>query len=379
MEADITIIGAGVIGLAVASELADDSASIFTLERHDKFGQETSSRNSEVIHAGIYYPKDSLKAKLCIEGRELLYEICAKNGIGHKRTGKLIVATNDEEAKQLEDILERGNANGVDDLCMLSEKDAKILEPHVCSVAAIHSPSTGIIDSHELMRYFMAKANDGGAEILYGSEVVGIEKVPDGYEIRTKVFDNDKKKSIEYKFKTGILINCAGLDSDTIAEMAGIDIKEAGYNLHYCKGQYFSVGGGKNKLINRLIYPVPKQNTVSLGIHATLNLQGRMRLGPDAAYIDRIQDYSVDQGRKKEFFESARKFLPFLTLEDLEPDTSGIRPKLAGPGENVRDFVIKHEADRGFPGLVNLIGIESPGLTASPALAKHVKKIVRSM
>ncbi|TET37154.1 MAG: NAD(P)/FAD-dependent oxidoreductase [Planctomycetota bacterium] len=379
MDTDTAIIGAGVVGLAIAAELADGNGSVCVLERHKKFGQETSGRNSEVIHAGIYYPKDSLKARLCVEGKKLLYGICEENGIGFRRIGKLIVATDGDEVGRLEYLKERGNANGVDDLKLLTADEVNKLEPNIRAVAAIHSPSTGIIDTHGLMHYCASKAGERGAEFLYGSEVVGIEKIPGGYKITVRVFDNDKKEIVEYSFRTRILINCAGLDSDRVAGMAGIDTAEAGYDLRYCKGRYFSVAGGKSRLISRLVYPVPPSDTAGLGIHATLDLQGRMRLGPDSVFIDRIKDYDVDADSKTKFFESAKKFLPFLELEDLAPDTAGIRPKLTRPGGSVRDFVIKHEEDRNLPGLINLIGIESPGLTSSPAIAKHVKEIVHAI
>jgi L-2-hydroxyglutarate oxidase LhgO len=372
-KSDITIIGAGVVGLAIAARVADRNKSVYVLEKNERFGQEISSRHSGVIHSGIYYPQGSLKAKLCVEGNHLIYELCQKHGIGGKKLGKLIVAISDEETEQLQELKERGRRNGAAGLKIISRNELKKLEPNVEGVAALLSPWTGIIDSHALMEYFAARAKEGGAEIACRKEVVGIEKVSDGYEITVE--ENDKDK---FSFATHILINCAGLYCDKIAEFAGIHVDKAGYRLHYCKGEYFSVGGGKNKLVKRLIYPMPEVKGTGLGVHATLDLEGRMRLGPNAEYVDSI-DYSVDSRHKDSFYELARKMLPFIEYADLDPEMAGIRPKLQGPGEDVKDFVIKDESDKGLPGFINLIGIESPGLTSSPAIARYVAGLVKDL
>jgi len=255
---------------------------------------------------------------------------------------------------------------------MLSREETKGLEPNVEAVAAIFSPSTGIVDSHALMRYFLISAKEKGAEIAYRSKVIGIEKLPDGYEVTAE------DGSGIFTFKTEVLINCAGLNSDKMAQLAGIDIDEAGYRLHYCKGEYFNVGDGKNKLIKRPIYPTPELDRAGMGIHATPGLEGRMRLGPNARYVDEV-DYRVDESQKGVFYQSVKGFLPFIEYDDLEPEMAGIRPKLQGPGEDFRDFVISHEDDKGFPGLINLIGIESPGLTSSPAIAGYVESMVNEI
>ena len=372
-KSDITIIGAGVVGLAIAAQLAHHDRVVYVLEKNERFGQETSSRHSGVIHSGIYYPYGSLKAKLCVEGNHLLYELCQEHGIGHARLGKLIVAASDEETGQLQELKEKGRRNGAVGLKIISRRELKKLEPNVKGVAALLSPSTSIIDSHALMEHFVARARDGGAEIAYRKKVVGIEKVSNGYKITVE--ENDKGK---FSFTTRILINCAGLYCDKIAELAGIDIDKAGYRLHYCKGEYFTVGGGKSKLVKRLIYPVPEVKDTGLGVHVTLDLEGRMRLGPNTQYVDSI-DYSVDSSHKKSFYDSAKRMLPFIEYEDLEPEMAGIRPKLQGPGEDVKDFVIRDERDKGLPGFINLIGIESPGLTSSPAIARHVASIVKDI
>jgi L-2-hydroxyglutarate oxidase LhgO len=372
-KSDITIIGAGVVGLAIAAQLAHRGRAVYVLEKNERFGQETSSRHSGVIHSGIYYPHGSLKAKLCVEGNRLLYEICPKHGIGHKKLGKLIVAASDEETGQLQELKAKGQRNGAEGLRIISRSELKETEPNVEGIAALLSPSTGIIDSHALMEYFVARAKDGGAEVAYNKEVVGIEKLGNGYKVTVDEGDTGK-----FSFETRILINCAGLYCDKIAELAGIDIGRAGYRLHYCKGEYFTVGNGKNRLVKRLIYPVPEVKGTGLGVHVTLDLEGRMRLGPNTQYVDSI-DYAVDSRHKDSFYKSAKRMLPFIEYEDLEPEMAGIRPKLQGPGEDVKDFVIRDESDKGLPGLINLIGIESPGLTSSPAIARYVARLVENI
>ena len=371
-RADITIIGAGVIGLGIAAQVTREGKEIYVLEKNETFGQETSSRQSGVIHCGIYYPQSSLKAKMCVAGNRILYELCEKYGIGNKRLGKLIVSTSDEETEELQTLLKRGQRNGAEGLKILSMQEMKELEPNVEGVAAILSPSTGIVDSHALMKHFVAKAKDQGVQIAYKTKVVGIEKVSAGYKVTVK--DGTGR----FSFTTRILINCAGLYSDKVAELAGIDIARAGYKLHYCKGEYFSVGRGKNTLVQRLIFPVPPPKVTGVGIHVTIDLEGRMRLGPSIHYVDSI-NYAVDNQHKQLFYDSVRRFLPFIEYDDLDPEMAGIRPKLQGTGEDVKDFVIRDESDKGLSGFINLIGIESPGLTASPAIAEYVRDLVRDL
>ncbi len=365
---EITVIGAGVVGLAVAMELSKDYNDIFVIERNDSFGRETSSRNSEVIHAGIYYPKDSLKARTCMEGKGMLYDFCVKNNVPHKKVGKLIVAADKKEIGGIEELFRCGLENGVTDLKLLSQSEVRKLEPRVETEAAIYSPSTGIIDSHAFMRIMALRFKKAGGQISYYSEVIGIEKIKEGFEVSVR--DADKK---EFTFCTRIVVNSAGLYSDRVAAMVGLDKKE--YRLKYCKGSYFRIGRNKANLINRLVYPLPEKYRTGLGIHATLDLAGGMRLGPDAEYTTKI-DYIVDEAKRIIFYESARKFLSFLEPEDLSPDTAGVRPKLQGPEDSFRDFIIKNEAENGFPGFINLIGIESPGLTASLSIAKMVKGLI---
>jgi L-2-hydroxyglutarate oxidase LhgO len=367
-RADVTIIGAGVIGLAIAAQVAGRDC--YVLEKNETFGQETSSRHSGVIHAGIYYPQNSLKAKLCVAGNRALYKLCQKYGIGCQKLGKLVVATTDEEISELEVLLKKGQGNGVEGLRILSRREMKELEPNVEGVAALFSPSTGIVDSHALMRFFVARATEGGVQIAYQTKVVSIEKLAGGYKVTVE----DGKG--EFSFTTRVLINCAGLHSDRVAELAGIDIVEAGYKLHYGKGEYFSVSNKKAALVRRLIFPLPPPGNAGVGIHVTLDLEGRMRLGPDIEYVESL-NYAVDNRHKQLFYDSVRKFLPFIEYDDLQPEMAGIRPKLQGPDEDIRDFVIRDEADRGLPGFINLIGIESPGLTASPAIAAYVLSLIQ--
>jgi len=367
-KVDIVVVGAGVVGLAVAAELSKVYEDIFIIEKNTTFGQETSSRNSEVIHAGIYYPKDSLKTKTCIEGKDLLYEFCLNNNIPHKKIGKLIVAMDKNETKDLEKLFQHGLENGIEDLRLLTQDEIKKLEPRIQAEEAIYSPSTGILDSHSFMKNLVLQLKTRGGNIAYNTELTGIDKTKDGFIVSVE----DKKEG-PFKFLSRIFINCAGLNSDKVAGMVGL-VKEE-YKLKYCKGDYFRAHHNKAKYIRRLIYPVPKVDRAGLGIHATLDLGGGLRLGPDDEYVKNL-DYNVDGSKKKAFYESTREFLPFIQLDDLAPDTAGIRPKLQGPKESFRDFIIKDETDNGLEGFINLIGIESPGLTSALSIARMIKNMV---
>jgi len=366
-EIDVAIIGAGVIGLATAGEIAQRKKEVFVFEKNRSFGLETSSRNSEVIHAGIYYPKDSLKTRLCVEGKSLLYELCDRHDIAYKKLGKIIVAASENETTQLEKLYEQGRKNGVEDLMLLSQTELKKLEPNIEARAGLLSPSSGILDSHTLLKFLYSRAREKGAEFVFDTEVVGIERT--GAKYRVEIRDREGISS----FISQVVINAAGLNSDRIAQLAGIDIAKAGYKLHYCKGEYFSLSSKYRNVVNRLIYPTPEQ--AGQGIHVTLGLDGRARLGPNARYVQTI-DYAVDETQKEAFCNTVKRFLPCIEFEDLEPEFAGIRPKLQGPGEAFQDFVIVHEEKTGFPGLINLIGIESPGLTASLAIARYVGRMV---
>jgi len=366
----VVVAGAGVVGLCVAEELSKILTDILVIDRHATFGQETSSRNSEVIHAGIYYPKDSLKAKTCVEGKMLLYEFCLKNNIPHKRLGKLIVANEEKEIEKLEELFRCGRANGVSDLELIGENKIRELEPHIQAKRAIYSPSTGIIDTHTFMKTLSWLIQENHDLIAYNTELMRINPQKSGFEI--VVHD---EKGEEFAFFTRILINSAGLNSDKIAILAGLDKPE--YKIKYCKGTYFRLSSLKSRLISHLVYPVPQPQRGGLGIHATFDLAGSLRLGPDDEYVEKI-DYEVNPKKAKDFYKSAKEILPFIDLENLIPDMAGIRPKLQGPNEDFRDFIIKDEKDHGLPGLINLIGIESPGLTASLSIARLVKDLVKN-
>ena len=355
--------------MATAAELSKDYRDIVVIERNSSFGEETSSRNSEVIHAGIYYPKNSLKAKLCVEGKELLYTYCSQNNIGHKKTGKLIVAINHDEEKELEALLKNGLESGVTDLTLLSKPDIKKMEPNINVYASLFSPSTGIVDSHGLMKQLEWESQSRGVQIAYGTTLEAVKKKNHGFNVSVK----DEREGA-FNFFTQVFINAAGLCSDKVARMIGID--NPAYRLKYCKGNYFRIHSSKAKFLKHLIYPTPSK--VSLGIHTVIDLSGSLKLGPDAKYVDKI-DYTVDESKKTFFYESAHTYLPFIELDDLTPDMAGIRAKLQGPDEDFRDFLIKQEQDKGLAGFINLIGIDSPGLTCVLSIAKEVKKLIKPL
>jgi len=364
-EVKITIIGAGVVGLAIAAELSREYDDIIVLERHEKFGQETSSRNSEVIHSGIYYSPNSLKAELCVEGAGLLYKYCEKYSIPYSRLGKLIIAVSESEVKKVQELYNTGIKNSVKGLKLIEKDEINKIEPNVNAKAAVYSPNTGIIDSHSLMSHLHGVASASGVLFSFNTEANSIEKHKNGYVIGIK--NND------YKFISSVVINSAGLAADYVAELIGVNIEKTGYRLSYCKGSYFSYS--RKSPVKMLIYPVPNKDLTGLGIHATLDLAGRLRFGPDAEYVDDI-DYKVDAGKKDIFYKNAKKNIKGLDKEAFNPDMAGIRPKIKGYG--IKDFVIKHEVDIGMEGFINLIGIESPGLTASLSIAKHVNNIINT-
>ena len=362
-KTQVTIIGAGVIGLAIARELSSQFSDIIVLEKNDHFGRETSSRNSEVIHSGIYYPKDSLKARLCVEGARLLYDYCHSRNIPHQKLGKLIVATTAAEIGQVQALYEKGCRNGVEHLAIVDAKQIQAWEPRVPGLKALWSPNTGILNSHALMDSYYREATKAGVMFAFNSEAKRITRHGNDYEI---VAGDD-----EYHFLSRIVINAAGLHSDHVAALAGLDVDALGYRLHYCKGDYFSYTGASP--VRRLIYPVPHENLTGLGVHATLDLGGRLRFGPDTEYVDRLE-YTVDERKKAVFYKSACKIITGLEESRFTPDMAGIRPKLKGEG--VMDFIIRHETANGLPNFINLIGMESPGLTASLAVARHVRSLL---
>ncbi len=365
---EIIIIGGGVVGLAIAARLSQKHPRLVVLEKNEKYGMETSSRNSEVIHGGMYYEPDSLKAKLCVEGREEFYAICKANNIPHRNITKIITATIPEEMSKLEKIYKTGTANGVP-LEFLDTAATLKLEPNIRTVGSLFSPRTGIVSVHDLMDYFYRTILSNGGIVQQRSNVVGLHSSSGGYEVTID------ESGIRSSFTSEIVINAAGLQCDMIAELAGIDIDKANYRLNYVKGSYFAVTPSKAKLVSRLVYPVPLNE--GLGVHSLVDLGGRMKFGPDVEYLDdRTLNYQVDESKRHAFAESIRRILPMIADNDIVPDMSGIRPKLQKKGAPARDFVIVHETERGLHGFINLIGIESPGLTSSPAIARYVEELL---
>ncbi|MBW2388068.1 MAG: NAD(P)/FAD-dependent oxidoreductase [Deltaproteobacteria bacterium] len=364
---DTAVIGAGAVGLAAAASLAASGRSVVIFEARDAIAQVGTSRNSEVIHAGIYYPKQSQKALLCRRGADLLYRRCAERRVDHRRTGKLIVAANDDEVPKLESLLQAALENGVPQICMIDGAELNRLEPAVAGVAALHSPTTGIVDAHGLSYSYLAEAEEHGASLLVRHSVVALEREASLWRVVVRVGEGSDEQSL----RCVEIVNAAGLDSDEIAGMAGIDIDQRGYRIHPCKGEYYALAPQARVELRQLIYPVGSAAGAGLGVHATLDLAGRIRFGPNAVYVQEI-DYAVDPDRAEEFAEAIQCYLPQIRSEWLTPDFAGMRTKLAGPGEGFRDFVIVEESDAGLAGLVNCIGIESPGLTASGAIGERV-------
>lgn len=356
------VIGAGVVGLAVARELARRGREVVIVEAADAFGTETSSRNSEVIHAGIYYAKDSLKARLCVAGRDALYAYCAERGVEARRIGKLIVATDAAQNDELAALKLKAEANGVNDLCWLSAAEAQALEPALYCTAALLSPSTGIIDSHGLMLAYLGEAEEHGAMLALNAPVLGGRLRDDGsFEIETGGPD-------AMRLAAKYVVNAAGLQAQHVARSLSGPRPDLIPGSYYAKGNYFVLSGSKPPF-SRLIYPVPEPG--GLGTHVTVDLGGQMRFGPDVEWIDGI-DYRVDPARGEKFYAAVRRYWPGLPDGAIQPGYAGIRPKLSPGGGKTDDFVIHGRAEHGAPGLIHLFGIESPGLTASLALASLV-------
>nr|WP_092073134.1 NAD(P)/FAD-dependent oxidoreductase [Dendrosporobacter quercicolus]NSL48765.1 NAD(P)/FAD-dependent oxidoreductase [Dendrosporobacter quercicolus DSM 1736]SDM54603.1 L-2-hydroxyglutarate oxidase LhgO [Dendrosporobacter quercicolus] len=371
-QVDIVIIGAGIVGLAAAYELALrwPDKSILLLEQAAAFGRGLSGRTSEVIHSGAYYPPGSLKARLCVSGNKLLYEFCRREQVPHRRLGKLIIARDDDDLKKLESLLAQAAANGVPEAGLINVSQLVALEPGINARAAILCPSSGIVDSHRLMAMLAYRAEACGAMLVYRHEVTGLQQAPNGgFQVTFQ-----DAAGTEESIGCQCLINAAGLGADRIAAMAGIDIDETGYRIYRCKGEYFAVNNRKAKLVTRLVFPVSIRELKGSGIPVIKDLQGRMRLGPDAHYASSASaDYTVQPANARLFFQLVQGYLPFLQPDDLQPDLAALRPRLQTPcGSPPRDFLVKHEVDRGLTGLVNLIGIESPGITCCLSLAQYV-------
>ncbi len=360
------VIGAGVVGLASARALAMAGHDVIVLERADMIGTETSSRNSEVIHAGIYYGKDSNKARLCVQGRDMMYAYCESHGIAHKRCGKLIVATDESQVALLDDINGRAKVNGVDNLTFVDAAKVREMEPNVTCHGALLSPSTGLVDSHGLMLAYQGEAEDHGAMIAFNSPVLGGEVRNDGILLRV-----GGEEPMELLCDN--LVNAAGLYAQPISRAIEGIPADTIPGQYFARGVYFTLSGGKPPF-TRLIYPVPDP-AGGLGVHVTVDLGGQVKFGPDVEWIDKV-DYTVDPARGEKFYESIRKYWPALPDGALHPGYAGVRPKIHPKGSHATDFVIQGEDAHGIKGLVNLYGIESPGLTSSLAIAEDVANLL---
>ncbi len=364
---DCILVGAGVVGLAVARALTLQGREVLILERAETFGSEISSRNSEVIHAGIYYPQASHMARFCVAGRRALYDYARDRGVPHRRCGKLIVATNEAERAQLEGIRARAAANGVDDIVALSGEDARAMEPALACLGALHSPSTGVIDSHAYMLALLGDAESARATIVCRAPVESARVVGDGFEVAVGGRD-------PMRLACRTLVNCAGLEAPAFARAVDGMPPNRIPRAYFAKGNYFTLSSRAPFV--RLIYPVPVLG--GLGVHLTLDLAGQARFGPDVEWVERV-DYTVDPRRGEAFYAAIRRYWPSLPEGALQPGYSGVRPKISGPGEPAQDFRIEGPRDHGVPGLVHLFGIESPGLTASLALADFVAALVHDI
>ena len=366
MDFDVTIVGAGVVGLALAARLSKTVSNLLVIDKEPGFGRGISSRNSEVIHAGIYYPQGSLKARLCVDGRDRLYSFCQRHRVPHRCCGKIIVATCDEEISELDRLAANAEACGVHDLKCLSASQVQSMAPGVRAAAALFSPSTGIVSAHGLMQKLYAQAKKGGGLFSFETEVIGVDIEAHGSRFTVRYRDG-KTESLT----TGIVINAAGLFSDRLARSMGLESEAA--TLHWWKGEYAALDLPAGTL-NTLVYPVPEPANAGLGIHTTIGLDGTVRLGPNALYLsEKREDYRVDPDHLADFHTAVSRYLPGVTPDMLRPDMAGIRPKRQKPGDPVKDFLINSDTRKGH---IHLIGIESPGLTASLAIAKEVCDMV---
>lgn len=363
---DAIVIGAGVVGLACAYELSKRLDQVVVIDRDVGPGRGISSRNSGVVHAGIYYPADSLKTKLCIEGKERLYAWCEAHDVPHARTGKLIVATSPRDESRLREIARHAKAVGAGDLRLLTPAEARLEEPELRCALALHSPTSGVVDIHAFIDSLVRAYREAGGEVVYQTSLDGIERTSSGWRVRTT-----DTMGREAELDTHRLVNAAGLDAVDVARRSGLGEAEAPWRLYPCKGSYFALGAGAPATRNSLIYPLPSGG--GLGVHITADLSGARRAGPDAEFVDAI-DYGVDDSRAERFADAVGRYLPGIRPEHLTPDYSGVRPKLVGPEGGFADFVIAKPASQ--PGFVHLIGIESPGLTASLAIGARVSEMI---
>jgi L-2-hydroxyglutarate oxidase LhgO len=364
MDVQTVVVGAGVVGLAVARALALSGREVLVLEAESSFGQGISSRNSEVIHSGIYYAPGSLKARLCVAGREQLYAYCAERGIAHRQLGKLIVATSDADIATLERYRELARANGAGELRWVPPAEVREMEPEVVCVRAIHAPRTGIVDSHALMLALLGDLEARGGQVAYRSPLLSGAAIAGGFELRV---GGDEPSTLA----CAELVNCAGLAAPDVARTIDPLHLQDLPKARYAKGHYYSLTGAAP--FRRLVYPVAE--AAGLGVHVTLDLGGRAKFGPDVQWVESV-DYAFDDTRRARFAAAIRRYWPAVDEARLQPDYTGIRPKISGPGEPAADFRIDGPDAHGIAGLVNLMGIESPGLTAALAIGERVRDML---
>ena len=374
-QVDCVVVGAGVVGLAVAREMALQGRETILLERESAFGTISSARNSEVIHAGIYYPKDSLKAKLCVEGNRLLYEYCRSHQVATQPYGKLIVASDETQIDDLQAILYKAQNNGVPEIKMISGDEAKALESNLRCVAAILSSTTGIVDSHGYMLSLLGGFEDAGGMVAYQSPLISAKPIGDnaegGYQLEIGGADG-------MQIQTKLLINCAGMSAPAIAQKIEGLKKDQIPKAYFAKGNYFSLSG--KSPFRHLIYPIPEPG--GLGVHLTLDMGGQAKFGPDVEWLDidaeEQIDYTVNPKRGDDFYEAVRRYWPDLKDKSLQPDYSGIRAKIVPPNAPAGDFCFIGPQEHGLQGLYNLYGFESPGLTSSLAIAKYLEGLIKN-
>jgi len=368
-QANILIVGGGVVGCAVARALSARWQDVFLVEQFPKLGMATSTRNSGVNHSGIYYPKNSLKARLCVEGNHLTYEFCENHNVPFRHSGKLVVAADAHEEPELLALKKRGEDNGVEGLQLVDAAEIRKREPHIRGVAALYVPSTGIVSAEELVHAYARVATNQGANLVTRAQVVSLE--PSGNTIRVGLRIGDEEDSQEEKIEARCVVNAAGLYADEVAAMLG----NSSWKIYPVRGEYCEVRGPRSSLINNLVYPLPHSDGLSLGVHFTKTLWGTFLLGPTATYVEEKDNYEKNRLPIAAFAESAKTLLPEIEERDLQLGYTGLRPKLAPPThKGIMDFVITR--DRDVPQAIQLVGIESPGLTAAPAIAEHVTQLV---
>ena len=371
-QANILIVGGGVIGCAIAEAVSKKWPDVFLVEQNPKVGMATSTRNSGVNHSGIYYPKNSLKARLCVEGNRMLYEFCAKNKVSYRHCGKLVVASDAHEQEALEALKKHGEGNGVEGLQLISGVEIRKYEPHIKGHAAMVVPSTGIVSAEELVHAFARLATNQGANIVTRAKVTSLEPSANGVRVGLRI--GDEEDAQDEMIEARCLINAAGLYADEVAAMLG----NKSWKIYPVRGEYCEVRGPRSSLINNLVYPLPHSDGLSLGVHFTKTLWGTFLLGPTATYVDGKENYEKNRMAIAEFAKSAKTLLPEIEERDLQLAYSGLRPKLATPEHHgIVDFVMTR--DPRVPQAIHLVGMESPGLTASPAIAKYVAEMVEEI